>query len=129
MVGQQYVDAPFEAQGAHVAPADLQCGRGDIDGVHLRAREGPRAGQRDCTGTGADIQDAAYARSHDPGLKMPQREFCNRRARHQHALIHVQLDACEERTMGKIGKRFAFADSAAQELLDAPALPRAEAWS
>ncbi len=50
------------------------------------------------------------------GANRLQHEFGNRRARHQHALIDIQLEAGKKRAMREIGQRHALRDAPLQQL-------------
>ena len=95
-----------------IAAAHLQCGGGDVDRIHPRARERPwrrpaRSRRSRCRCPGSGVRGARRPRAR----KRCSDEFGDRRARHQHALIDVQLEAGEERSMREIGERHALGDA------------------
>ena len=119
IIGSQHIDLFHQSQSAHVAPANLQCGCRDIDGIDLRLGKNLSAGQCDRPGTGADVQDSAHPAGPDPRAKTIKHQLGDRRARHQHTRIHVQLESCKEGAMGKIGQRQPLADAPLEQRVDA----------
>ena len=55
-------------------------------------------------------------------MEAPLHESGDRRARHQHALVHVQLESGEKGAPGEVRKRYAFGHATLQQFVDPPAV-------
>ncbi len=116
----------MQGKPAYIAPAHLQRRLGNVGGIDLRARKSLGTGQRNRTGPGADVQNAAYAPCIDPRPEATHRKLGDGRARHQHTLIDIQLKTGKKRPPRQIGQRDALGDATPQQLLDARNLARLE---
>jgi hypothetical protein len=65
-------------------------------------------------------------RRFDPGLEAVLKQLGNRGSRHQHALVHVELESREKCPASEIGQRHPSLDSPAQQRVDARAAPRSQ---
>ena len=77
---------------------------GDINRVHFRFREGVSAGNGDTAAPGTHIQNVLRLMA-DQAFKVVVDQLTNRRARHQHAFIDIELVAAEPGFVGQIGDR------------------------
>ena len=91
---------------------------GDIYRVHFRFREGVRAGNRDAAAAGTHIQNVLRLMA-DQAFKVVVDQLANRRARHQHAFIDIELVAAEPGFVGQVGDRNALVHAADHALNDA----------
>ena len=86
----QQADAIPNAVPLGVAARDLQCPGGDIRGIDLGLRKGEGAGDRDAAAAGSDVEDAAGIL--EPRGEARFDELGDRRSRHQHALVDIELE-------------------------------------
>ena len=93
MIRLQHPDALLQTEAAAIAAGHLQRRGGHIDGIHPGFGKGHGARQRDGARAGPDIENAAHAARVHPRPETLQNEFGNGRARHQHPLVHIQLEA------------------------------------
>ncbi len=63
-------------------------------------------------------------RASDPRREAIDHQLGDRRARHQHPFIDVQLEPCKKSAMRKVGKRHALGDAPLQQRVDARDLAR-----
>ncbi len=88
-------------------------------GVDARCWEEERRGDRDTSRAGADVEDAAHLVWLDPRLEARFDQLRDRRARHQHALIHIELVPRELHPLREIGRRYALAHATLEQRIDA----------
>ena len=93
----------------------------DIHRVHFRFREGVGAGDSDAAAAGAHIEDMAR-RVGDQAGEAVFNQFADRRARHQHAFVDIELVAAEPGFISEVGNRYTLVDAADNALNDAVTL-------
>ena len=116
-VGCDEPHAPGEVVAADVAPRDGQRRARDVRGVHARPGKTPRKEDGKAAGPGAQVKrrfDGAGIP--DPGREALAQQLRDMRARHDHALVHVESVLSQPRFAHKVRGRFAFRDATLDEL-------------
>jgi len=132
VVGADEAHAAGKAVAANVATCHLERIIGDVDGIHPRVRQRPRAGNGDAAGASAQIEHSPYLVRLDPGREAPLDELGDRRARDEHPRIDLDAHTGEPGDTGEVRRGDALADAAREELpyallaraADAPAVQR-----
>ena len=115
------VDALFQTMPLDVAVGHFQRLEGQVAEHHFRVGEGIGAGDADAARAGAQVEDARRL-GRQPGRETLADQFGNRRARHQHALVHLERQAAEPGLAEQVGGRHAFADAALDQAAEQVAL-------
>ena len=129
MIGSQNAHSLPEPETAHVAPRDGKRPGRDVDRVHARPRKGPRAGERDRARPRAHIEYAANAATRDPWRETRSDQLRDGRARHEHALVDIQLQTREERTVRQVSERHAPLDALLKQRVDERTAPRGQGFA
>ncbi len=103
-----------------------QCVAGDINRIHFRFREGIGAGDGDTAAAGAHIQNMLRLMVNQAG-EVIVNKLTNRRARHQHAFIHIEFMTAEPGFVSEVSHRNALVDAADHALNDAVLLAGGQA--
>ena len=85
------------------------------------------ARHRDAPAPGPEVEDAPHPTAVDPGMKAFLDELRERRPRHQHPPVDLELQAREPRLAGEIGGGNPLLDSPAKERADRPAFTAGQA--
>src|SRR5690606_37198574 len=88
----------------------------DIRSINTRFRQRERTCNGDAARARSDVEHSADAPGIDPRLEARFDELCDRRARHEHALIDVELVPGEPHPPSEIGSGHAFPDTALEQL-------------
>ena len=89
----------------------------EIGGIDLGVRKSQRTGQRDAATAGADVENTFDLSGLKPRCELRVDEFGERRARHQHALVDVELMPGKPHALSEIGGRAAPFESRCYQVL------------
>ncbi len=101
--------------------ATVSAGSENVHAVDAGPRERDRARDGDAARARADVENRIHARRIDPGCETPFDELGERRARHEHAPVDVELQTHEPHPLHEVGSGQALANPPLEESLDLPA--------
>ena len=90
----------------------------NIGSIHTRAGQCQRRRDRDTTRTRPDIEYARDRIRIDPRSEVPFDQLSNRRTRHEHSPVHVELVTAKPHPAGEIGSGNALIDTTPDEFHD-----------
>ena len=114
-IGATDAHAALKPVTPDVVPGDVDRPWRDVGCIHAGPRQGVRRGNRDATGSRADVEYALYARWIDPGRESGQAKLRDRRARNEHVRRHADLVPGEPADTGEVCGRQSLVDAAFQE--------------